>query len=102
MDRKDVRILVVDDEPIMSDALKQNLSAEGYRVDTAANGAEAIELFDQAGHHLVLCDLMLPDMDGMGVLKHVKDTRPSTEVIMITGYGSVARAVEATKAGAFY
>jgi len=102
VDRKEVRILVVDDESLMSDALKQNLSAEGYRVDAAANGAEAIELFDQGGHHLVICDLMLPDMDGMSILKHVKDTRPSTEVIMITGYGSVARAVEATKAGAFY
>ena len=102
MEHKDARILVVDDEPIMRDSLKQNLAEEGYTVDTAANGAEAIEYFDQGGHHLLICDLQLPDMDGMEILRHVKDTRPSTEVIVVTGYGTVARAVEATKAGAFY
>ena len=102
MERKDVRILVVDDEPMMTDSLKQNLVEDGYTVDTALNGAEAIELFDRGGHHLVICDLQLPDMDGMDVLRHVKDANPSTEVIVVTGYGTVARAVEATKAGAFY
>jgi DNA-binding NtrC family response regulator len=102
VERKDVRILVVDDEPVMADSLKQNLVEEGFTVDTASNGAEAIELFDRGGHHIGICDLQLPDMDGMDVLKHIKDTRPSTEVIVVTGYGSVARAVEATKAGAFW
>ena len=102
MERKDVRILVVDDEPMMADSLKQNLEEDGYTVDTASNGAKAIELFDGSGHHLVICDLQLPDMDGMEVLRHVKDARPSTETIVVTGYGTVARAVEATKAGAFW
>ena len=101
MDRKEVRILVVDDEPMMADSLKQNLSEEGYTVDTASNGAEAIELFDRGGHHLAICDLQLPDMDGLDVLRHIRDTRPATEVIVVTGYGTVARAIEATKAGAF-
>jgi DNA-binding NtrC family response regulator len=99
---RDVRILIVDDEPIIADALRQNLAEEGYKVDTAANGAEAIELFDRGGHQLAICDLQLPDTDGLAVLRHMKDARPTTEVIMMTGYGSVARAVEATKAGAFY
>ncbi len=102
VENKDVRILVVDDEPIMADSLKQNLMEEGFSVDTAATGAEAIELFDQGGHHLAICDLQLPDMDGLEVMRHMKDARPTTEVIVVTGYGSVARAVEATKAGAFY
>ncbi len=102
VENKDVRILVVDDEPTMADSLKQNLMEEGFAVDTAANGAEAIELFDQGGHHLAICDLQLPDMDGLEVMRHMKDARPTTEVIVVTGYGSVARAVEATKAGAFY
>ncbi len=102
VEHKDVRILIVDDEPMMSDSLKQNLMEEGYAVDTAATGAEAIELFDQGGHHLAICDLQLPDMDGLEVMRHMKDARPTTEVIVVTGYGSVARAVEATKAGAFY
>ena len=102
MQNKDARILVVDDEPMMADSLRQNLAEEGYTVDTAANGAEAIELFDRGGHHLAVCDLQLPDMDGLEVLRHMKDARPATEVIVVTGYGTVARAVEATKAGAFY
>ncbi|MGH9941603.1 MAG: sigma-54-dependent transcriptional regulator [Pyrinomonadaceae bacterium] len=102
MDRKQVRILVVDDEPMMADSLRQNLAEEGYTVDTAANGAEAIELFDRGAHQLAICDLQLPDTDGMEVLRHMKDTQPSTEVIVVTGYGTVARAIEATKAGAFW
>jgi DNA-binding NtrC family response regulator len=102
VDHKDVRILVVDDEPMMADSLKQNLAEEGYLVDSAATGAEAIELFDQGGHHLAICDLQLPDMDGLELMRHMKDARPTTEVIVVTGYGSVQKAVEATKAGAFY
>ncbi|MGI9108357.1 MAG: sigma-54-dependent transcriptional regulator [Pyrinomonadaceae bacterium] len=102
MDRKDVRILVVDDEMMMADSLKQNLAEEGFTVDTASTGAEAIELFDRGGHHVAVCDVQLPDMDGLEVLRHIKDTQPSTEVIVMTGYGSVQRAIEATKAGAFW
>ena len=102
MDRKDVRILVIDDEPLMADSLKQNLGEDGYTVDTASTGAEAIELFDTAGHHLAICDIQLPDMDGIEILRHVKDARPATEVIMATGYGTVDRAIVATKAGAFW
>ncbi|MFL6207399.1 MAG: sigma-54-dependent transcriptional regulator [Pyrinomonadaceae bacterium] len=102
MDRKDVRILVIDDEPMMADSLKQNLSEDGYTVDTASTGAEAIESFDTGGQHIAICDIQLPDMDGIEILRHIKDARPSTEVIMATGYGSVDRAVMATKAGAFW
>jgi DNA-binding NtrC family response regulator len=102
VERKDVRILVVDDEPMMADSLKQNLEEDGYAVDTASTGAQAIEMFDGSGHHLLICDLQLPDVDGLDVLRHVKDARPSTEAIVVTGYGTVAKAVEATKAGAFW
>src|SRR6266481_3977870 len=99
---QDVRILVVDDEPMMSDSLRQHLVEEGYAVDTAASGAEAIDLFDGGAHHLVICDVQLPDMDGLTLLRHMKDAKPNTEVIVVTGYGSVQTAVEAIKAGAFY
>jgi DNA-binding NtrC family response regulator len=99
---KDIRILVVDDEPTMSDALRHHLEDEGYTVDISANGTEAIDLFDGGAHHLVICDLQLPDMDGLALLRHMKDAKPNTEVIVVTGYGSVQAAVEATKAGAFY
>ncbi|MBA3322192.1 MAG: sigma-54-dependent Fis family transcriptional regulator [Pyrinomonadaceae bacterium] len=102
MDRKEIRILVVDDEPMMADSLKQNLAEDGFTVDTASTGAEAIELFDRGAHQIGICDLQLPDMDGMDVLRHMKDSQPATETIVMTGYGSVARAIEATKAGAFW
>ena len=68
-----IRVLVVDDEPMMSDSLRQHLAEEGYTVDTAASGAEAIDLFDGGAHHLVICDLQLPDMDGLSLLRHMKD-----------------------------
>lgn len=101
MEKKDVRILVVDDEELAADSLKLNLVQEGYTVDTAATGGEAIELFDQGGHHLAICDLQLPDMDGLEVMRHMKDARPNTEVIVVTAHGTTPKAVEATKAGAF-
>ena len=101
VENKDVRILVVDDEASAADSLKLNLVEEGYTVDTAATGAQAIELFDQGGHHLAICDLQLPDMDGLEVMRHMKDARPNTEVIVVTAHGSTPKAVEATKAGAF-
>lgn len=101
MEKKDVRILVVDDEESTTDALKLNLMEEGYTVDAAGTGGEAIELFDQGGHHLAICDLQLPDMDGLEVMRHLKDARPNTEVIVVTAHGTTRKAVEATKAGAF-
>lgn len=101
MEKKDVRILVVDDEESMNHALRLNLVEEGYTVDTAATGGQAIELFDQRNHHLAICDLQLPDMDGLEVMRHLKDARPNTEVIMVTAHGTTPKAVEATKAGAF-
>lgn len=101
MEKNDVRILVVDDEPTIADSLKQNLAEEGYLVDTAANGTEAIGLFDQGGHHIAICDLQLPDMDGLDVVRHIKDAKPLTEVIVLTGHGTGPRAFEASKAGAF-
>src|SRR5438045_2579686 len=99
---QEIRILVVDDEPMMSDSLKQHLVGEGYAIDTAASGGEAIDLFDGGAHHLVICDLQLPDMDGLTLLRHMKDAKPATEVIVVTGYGSGQAAVEAIKAGRVY
>src|SRR5207253_9034381 len=99
---KDIRILVIDDEPMMSDSLRQHLADEDYTVRVASHGTEAIALFDGGAHHLVICDLQLPDMDGLELLRHMKDAKPATEIIVVTGYGTVQTAVEATKAGAFY
>ena len=95
-------ILVIDDEERILDALRLNLEQVGYTVSTAKTGEEGLMLFDSSDFDLVLCDLQLPDMQGTDVLVKLKEKRPLIEVIIISGFGSVAKAVEATKAGAFH
>src|SRR6185503_12423363 len=95
-------ILVIDDEEQMLDSLRLNLQQAGYSVSTARSGEEALALFDGGNFDLVLCDLQLPEMHGMDVLKKLKEKAASTEVIIISAYGSIENAVEATKSGAFH
>jgi len=100
----EIKILVVDDEPTITDGLRLVLGAEGYTIGTAATLAEAGALAERREPDLVISDLQLPDdrEGGLALLRLIKSRRPETEVIIITGYGTVAQAVEATKAGAFY
>ena len=100
--KRENRILVIDDEPTVTDGLKLYLNDIGYRVETASSGEQGLALFRRGEYDLVVTDLALPDIEGFDVLKQVKEKDPTVEVIMITGYGSVDRAVEAVKAGAFY
>ncbi|HKP12820.1 MAG TPA: sigma-54 dependent transcriptional regulator [Blastocatellia bacterium] len=95
-------ILVIDDEEPILDSLRLNLSQAGYSCTTARNGQEGIALFENGEYDLVLCDLQLPDMSGTDVTRRLREMRESIEVIIISGFGSVANAVEATKAGAFH
>jgi DNA-binding NtrC family response regulator len=95
-------ILVIDDEEPILDSLRLNLTQSGYSCTTAHNGQEGIALFENGDFDLVLCDLQLPDMSGTDVTRRLRELRESIEVIIISGYGSVANAVEATKAGAFH
>jgi len=95
-------ILIVDDEEALCTAAEKILAKEGYRVHcvhTASAGLAAFEGGEPAG--LVITDLALPDGDGMDVLRQVKTVRPDTEVIVITGHGTVERAVEAMRLGAY-
>jgi DNA-binding NtrC family response regulator len=96
------RILVVDDEPTMADGLRLVLEAEGHAVITAGSVAQAVEAANGHGFHLAIVDLVLPDGDGLGVLRELKRRDSALEVIMITAHGSIPKAVEATKEGAFY
>ncbi len=96
------RILVVDDEPTMADGLRLVLEAEGHSVVTAGSAAQAVEATNGHGFHLAIVDLVLPDGDGLGVLRELKRRDSAMEVIMITAHGSIPKAVEATKEGAFY
>ena len=96
------RILVVDDQAIIADNLRMTLEAQGYDVDTAANTVGAMLRMDEREFSLALVDLVLPDGDGLHLLRLLKGKAPSLEVIIMTGHSSISKAVEATKQGAFY
>jgi len=95
-----ITILVVDDEQMMLDLLQKILSREGYQVKTARDGAEALEILSQEPAHLVLTDIIMPNMDGFELLKEVKDKYPDTGVIVMTGYGDTYALKDALLAGA--
>jgi sigma-B regulation protein RsbU (phosphoserine phosphatase) len=94
------RILVVDDEEGVRQSLAFVLEDEGYVVNTASSGFEALADMEEQSFDIVITDLMLPGMDGMEVLRKVKENYPGTVVVMITGQGSEEKAVEAMQAGA--
>ena len=93
-------ILLVEDDDDVRDVVKDTLSFAGFAVDTARDGVEATEKTRDTEFDLVLTDLMMPRMDGMELLKHVKQTQPETNVIIMTGFGSIENAVDAMKQGA--
>ncbi|HTO58428.1 MAG TPA: sigma-54 dependent transcriptional regulator, partial [Pseudomonadales bacterium] len=94
------RILVVDDERAMQLALRGLLSKEGYTVDTAGSGEEAVGKIEAGDFHLVITDLSMTGMDGLQLLQHARAFDPNLAVFMITAYGSEKIAVEAMKSGA--
>lgn len=96
------QILVVDDEQVIVKALSKYLTQEGYEVETAGDGAEAIEKCKEKNFDLVLTDLKMPNMDGIELIKEVKTLNPDANCVIMTGYGSIQNAVEAMKAGAFH
>lgn len=96
------KILIIDDDPTMLDLAGYQLRQRGYEVTTAETGAAALRLSGAEGYELALTDLHLPDIDGIELVKRLKEAAPAMEIIMITGYSSVTDAIEAIKAGAFY
>ena len=96
------RVLAIDDEPAMTEWLKMVIEAEGYEVRTALIGTRGEEIFKQWRPDVVVADLMLPDLDGIALLRRLKEIDPAPEVIIISGQGTLARAVEAGQAGAFF
>ena len=99
-ERKGFRIFVVDDELIVRDSLKEWLEEEGFAVDMAASGQEALDQITRQSYQLMLLDLKMPGMDGVEVLKKTKEEFPDLSVIMMTAYATVETAVEAMKIGA--
>ena len=97
------RILVVDDEPVVLEVLRDLLDREGYTVEAVSDAAGGRERLDvEGGWDAVLLDVMLPDADGLQVLRFIRDTHPDLAVVMITAFGTVENAVAAMKLGAFH
>jgi two-component system, NtrC family, nitrogen regulation response regulator NtrX len=95
------RILVVDDDAKVRALLGEMLIEQGYEVVAAADGTEALQRVDENDLSLVLLDFQLPDFDGLKVLEETKKRRPALPVVMVTGFGTIKLAVEATKRGAY-
>jgi DNA-binding NtrC family response regulator len=96
-----MRVLVVDDEPDAAEALTLLLKPRGYDVRVAATGDSARSAVSAWHPHVVLLDLMLPDVNGLDLLRDFRTAVPDTQVVMVTGYGSVPKVVEAMNDGAF-
>lgn len=95
------RILVVDDEPGIREALKQVLEYEGYAVRTAGSGGEAITVYPEYRPRVVFLDVKMAGLDGLDTLARLVALDPPAPVVMISGHGTIATAVEATRRGAF-
>jgi DNA-binding NtrC family response regulator len=96
------KALVIDDDVSVRDLMKFQLNSEGFEVTTADCGKKGIETVEETEFDIILTDLNLPDFDGIEMVRRCKEISPNTEIIMVTGFGSVEKAIEATKAGAFY
>jgi DNA-binding NtrC family response regulator len=95
------KILIVDDEPSNRSILSQELIHEGYSVLAASDGREALRKVEASRPDLIILDYMMPDLSGLEVLKELRKKENDTPVVMITAYGTMERAVEAMKEGAY-
>ncbi len=84
----DLKVLVVDDEPIVTKSAERVLNAEGYTVESARDGREAILKTEQNHYDLLLTDLRMPEMDGISLIRWMRQFRPATGIVVITGYPS--------------
>jgi len=98
---QNIHVLVVDDEPLIRRSLSEFLTLEGYSVSGACNGREALNILRKFKADIILSDIQMPDMDGLQLLKEVKDAKFTAPVILMTGYGTIDNAVTAIQKGAY-
>lgn len=96
------KILVVDDEKITRQNLEHVFKKDGYHVNTASDGVQALDFLEKSAFDVIVTDLKMGKVDGMTVLEKAKAVNPSTEVIIITGYATVSTAIEAMKKGSYH
>jgi len=100
-DLSDVRILIIDDEVHLVENLQTILTDQGFSVDISHEGNDGIEKLKQDNYHLVITDMVMPEVDGYSVMEYVKKNKPETLLIVITGYASTESAVNAMRKGAY-
>jgi DNA-binding NtrC family response regulator len=94
------KVLLVDDEKEFLDLMGERMTERGMAVEKAASAADAIKLTEEQSFDAIVLDLMMPEMDGIQVLKTLKAKHPELQVILLTGYGSIEKGVEAMRQGA--
>jgi len=97
----EIQVLVIDDDASILGIVSEVLEDEGYSVDTAGSGEDAMDMLAEKQYSLVLSDIRLPGMNGVEVLEHIKNVYPRTQVIMITSHASVNTSIDAIKHGAY-
>ncbi len=100
MDKAKARILIVDDEADLRTLLRHILTAQGYQITDAEDGEEAIELIKRQKFDIALLDIQMPNINGIQVLKYIKEHSPQTKAVMLTGYADLKHAMEAKEFGA--
>ena len=96
-----LQVLLIDDEPDLRIALAEALADAGHQVLEAGDGAEGLAILEARPIDVVICDVRLPRMDGLTVLRHVRERRPAVDVILMTAFAEVTDAVAALKVGAY-
>ena len=94
------KVLLVDDELDFLDTLSERMRARGMDVSTTTSAEEALKKVDAESYDAIVLDLMMPEMDGLELLKAIKKKRPELQVILLTGYATVGKGIEAMKFGA--
>ncbi|GAW92013.1 sigma-54-dependent transcriptional regulator [Calderihabitans maritimus] len=99
--KRQVRILIVDDEETFRDLLVRRFQRKGFAVVGAGSGSEALERLEEEFFDVAIVDLKMPGMDGLELLEKIKETQPETQVLMLTGHGTIETAIRAMKLGAY-
>ena len=98
---KDLKVLLVDDEIDFTSTLAERLELKGIRARTAPDGLTALKLIKEEQPHVVVLDVVMPEMDGIQTLSEIKKVAPLVEVILLTGYAKLETALKAMELGAF-
>ena len=97
----ETRLLIVDDEEVLCESLKRVFSKEGYEADCAYSSEDALKLMYQKPYHIIISDIILPDINGIELLRICKKYNPNLIFIFMTAYASIDTAVASIKTGAF-